>query len=216
MMGDRVVLCFGDSNTFGTPPMANLEDMARFGPDVRWPGVCRAALGPGWTLIEEGHPGRTTVHPDPVSGVWKNGISVLPALLESHWPLDLVVIALGTNDLKMRFQAPPVEIAGGVERLVACVKQSFAGPGGGAPDVLIVCPPPILEAGCLAEIFAGGAERSRRLSGFYRTVAERHGAAFLDAGEVIVSSPLDGVHFDEGEHAKLGRAVAEALRARLG
>lgn len=215
-MGDRVVLCFGDSNTFGTPPMASLEDLDRFAPDVRWPGVCRAALGAGWTLIDEGHPGRTTVHPDPVSGVWKNGISVLPALLESHRPIDLVVISLGTNDLKMRFQVPPVEIAAGVERLVLTVKQSNAGRAGTEPDVLVVCPPPILEAGCLAEIFGGGAEKSRRLSGFYRAVADRHGAGFLDAGDVIVSSPIDGVHFDATEHAKLGRAVADALRARLG
>ncbi len=75
-----------------------------------------------------------------------------------------------------------------------------------------MAPPPILEAGCLAEIFAGGAEKSQRLAGAYAAMAKRHGCGFLDAGEVIVSSPVDGVHFDTDEHGKLGRAVAKAVR----
>ena len=79
------------------------------------------------------------------------------------------------------------------------------------PAVLLVAPPPILEAGCLAEIFEGGAVKSQRLADAYAAIARRHGVGFLDAGEVIVSSPLDGVHFDAAEHGKLGRAVAAAL-----
>lgn len=209
----RTLLCYGDSNTHGTMPMAKLEDMGRYGRDLRWPGVLAAELGAGWQVIEEGHPGRTTVHPDPVSGVHKNGIAVLPAVLESHRPIDLVVLMLGTNDTKARFQVPPVEIAVSIEKLVLAIRQSFCGPEAGAPAVLVVCPPPVLEAGCLAEIFEGGAARSARLAGFLEPIARRQGAAFLDAGKVMVSSPLDGVHFDAAEHGKLGRAVAGAVRA---
>ncbi len=215
-MSERVLLCFGDSNTHGTMPMERLTDMGRFGWPERWPGVAAAALGPDWRVIEEGHPGRTTVHPDPVAGVHKSGVAVLPALLESHRPLDLVVLMLGTNDLKARFQVPPVEIAVSVEKLVLTVLQSFCGPGGGAPAVLVVCPPPVLEAGCLGEIFAGGAAKSARLPGFYAEIAARHGAGFLDAGRVIASSPVDGVHFDAAAQAGLGRAVAAAVRDMMG
>lgn len=215
-MGERVVLCYGDSNTHGTAPMATLEDLGRLGPAERWPGVLAAELGAGWRVIEEGLPGRTTVHPDPVSGAHKSGIAVLPAILESHRPIDLVAIMLGTNDFKARFQVPPVEIADSIERLVLTVRTSFCGPGAGAPDVLAICPPPVLEAGCLAEIFEGGAARSARLAGFLAPVAARRGAGFLDAGEVIASSPLDGVHFDAAEHGRLGRAVAGAVRLRAG
>jgi lysophospholipase L1-like esterase len=138
---------------------------------------------------------------------------VLPAVLESHRPIDLVVLMLGTNDLKVRFQAPPVEIAESVDKLVQMVAQSGCGPGLRAPAVLVVAPPPILEAGCLAEIFAGGAAKSARLAGFYEAVAARRGAGFLDAGRVMASSPIDGVHFDAAEHGKLGRAVAGAVLA---
>lgn len=212
-MGERVVLAYGDSNTHGTMPMASLEDMGRFGPAERWPGVAAAALGEGWRVIEEGLPGRTTVYPDPVSGVHKNGLAVLPAILESHRPLDAVVLMLGTNDLKQRFQVPPVEIGESVGLLLHHIRHSYTGPGLAQPRMLLVAPPPVLEAGCLAEIFAGGAAKSHRLAATYAAIARRHGAAFLDAGAVIASSPLDGVHFDAAEHARLGRAVAEALTA---
>lgn len=212
VVSERVILCYGDSNTHGTAPMADLMAMARFAPDERWPGVLAAELGAGWRVIEEGLPGRTTVHPDPVAGVHKNGIAVLPAALETHRPIDLVVLMLGTNDLKARFMVPPVEIAGSIEKLVLAIRQSFCGPEQAAPAVLVICPPPVLEAGPLAEIFEGGGAKSARLAGYVAEVAARQGAGFLDAGGVIASSPLDGVHFDVAEHAKLGRAVAVAVR----
>lgn len=213
-MSERVVLTYGDSNTHGTMPMAELEEMGRFGPAARWPGVLAAELGGGWRVVEEGLPGRTTVHPDPVSGVHKNGLGVLPAVLESHRPLDWVVIMLGTNDLKQRFQVPVVEIAESVQWLVKAALASGCGPAQTAPRVLLIAPPPVLEAGCLAEIFRGGEEKSRGLGAAYARIAARHEVAFLDAGEVIVSSPLDGVHFDADEHGKLGGAVAKALLDR--
>ena len=209
----RTVLVYGDSNSYGTKPMPTLLAGERFGPEVRWPGVMAAALGEGWRLVEEGLPGRTTVHPDPISGVHKNGLAVLPAVLESHAPIDLVILMLGTNDLKARFGLPPVEIAVGVEKLVRHIRQDFTGPGGAAPALLLVCPPLTIEAGCLAEIFAGAEAKARRLPGFYREVAARWGAAFIDAGEVIGPSALDGVHFEPEAHAALGAAVAEAVKA---
>ncbi|MCU0912864.1 MAG: hydrolase [Rhodobacteraceae bacterium] len=172
----RTVLVYGDSNSHGTAPMPTLLDMRRFGPDERWPGVMAAALGPGWRVIEEALPGRTTVHPDPVSGVHKNGLAVLPAVLESHH-----------------------------------VRQGFTGPGGTAPALLVVCPPPVEEAGCLAEVFEGGAAKSRRLAPYYAEAAARWGAAFFDAGTVIGPSPVDGVHFEAADHRRLGQAIAAVV-----
>ncbi len=204
----RTVLVYGDSNSHGTAPMPTLLDRARYGFDQRWPGVMAGRLGAGWQVIEEALPGRTTVHPDPVSGLHKNGLAVLPAALESHAPIDLVILMLGTNDLKARFALPPVEIAVGVEQLVRHVRQGFCGPEGRAPALLLVCPPPVEEAGCLAEVFAGGAAKSRRLAPFYAEAAARWGAAFLDAGTVIDPSPVDGVHFAADAHRRLGEAIA--------
>ena len=145
---ERTVLLFGDSNTHGTMPMPDLGFSGRFGREERWAGRLAKLLS-GWEVIAEGHPGRTTVHDDPVEGAHRNGLTVLPALLESHKPLDLVVIMLGTNDLKERFSVNAGDIAHSLERLARVVKVSDCGPEGRGPDVLLVAPPPIIEVGCL-------------------------------------------------------------------
>jgi lysophospholipase L1-like esterase len=213
MTVQRTILIFGDSNTHGTTPMARFGQVDRHPPDVRWPGVMAARLGPGWRVVDEGHPGRTTVHDDPVEGEHKNGFRVLPALLESHRPIDVVAIMLGTNDLKARFALPAIDIALSAEKLVLTVRGSNAGPGGAAPQVLLIAPPPILEAGMLAGIFAGGAARSSTLGARMAEAAARQGVPFLDAGSVIAVDPLDGIHCDAAAHVALGAAVA-AMVAR--
>jgi lysophospholipase L1-like esterase len=211
----RTVLCYGDSNTHGTVPMRQILERERFGPDARWPGVMAGALGPGWHVVEAGLPGRTTSLPDPVMGAHINGLAVLPAVLASAAPVDLVVLMLGTNDLKRRFQMPALEIAVCLENLLLAVGQSIAGPGGAAPRRLVVAPAPVTETGCLAEIFEGAERQAPKLAGHYAAVAERHGAEFFDAGGVVAVSPVDGVHLDAGAHAALGRALADAARATL-
>lgn len=212
----KTLLCYGDSNTHGTPPMYEPDEMGRFGPDVRWPGVLAAALGPPWHVIEEGLPGRTTVHDDPIEGVHKNGFAVLPAILETHRPLDAVVLMLGTNDVKARFGVGAGEIAQSAERLAKLILTHQAGPEGRAPALLVVAPPPIGEVGIFADMFAGGARKSRGVAKALRPMAEAHGAAFLDAGTVIRTSDLDGIHFDAAEHAKLGRAIAAEIKRLFG
>ena len=208
----RTILCYGDSNTFGTAPMQHLEDDRRFGHGERWVSVMRQALGAEWWVVEEGLPGRTTVLDDPIEGLYKNGLTYLTPCLESHRPVDVVTISLGTNDLKARFGMPPSDIAAGAGILVETVGKALAGFGQRA-KVLLIAPPPILETGCLGDMFAGGAAKSQAFGTHYKAVAAKLGAGFLDAGSVITSSKIDGIHFDLPEHQKLGQAVAAAVRA---
>jgi len=208
----RTILCYGDSNTYGTAPMQHLEDDRRFGHGERWVSVMRGILGADWWVVEEGLPGRTTVLDDPIEGVYKNGLTYLTPCLESHRPVDLVTIALGTNDLKMRFGMPPSDIAAGAGILIETVRHALAAFGQSA-KVLLIAPPPILEVGCLADMFAGGAAKSQAFAMHYKAVATKLGAAFLDAGGVIGSSKIDGIHFDLPDHRKLGEAVAAAVKA---
>jgi lysophospholipase L1-like esterase len=207
----RTILCYGDSNTFGTAPMQHLEDDRRFGHGERWVSVMREQLGADWWVVEEGLPGRTTVLDDPIEGIYKNGLTYLTPCLESHRPVDIVTISLGTNDLKARFGMPPSDIAAGAGILVETVAKALAAFGQNA-KVLLIAPPPILEVGCLAAMFAGGAAKSQAFATHYQAMATRLGAGFLDAGSVIGSSKVDGIHFDLPEHRKLGEAVAAAVR----
>jgi lysophospholipase L1-like esterase len=206
----KTVLCFGDSNTWGAAPMADLDDRRRFGPEQRWPGIARARLGAGWHVIEEGLPGRTIAHDDPVEGADRNALRYLLPCLNSHAPLDAVVLTLGTNNLKARFGLSADQIATSLHALVEIIAANSR-LDGRPPVLLLVCPAPIVEVGCLGSMFAGGAAKSALLAERYRAIARQHGALFLDAGTVIESSPIDGIHLDEAAHATLGQSIAEIL-----
>lgn len=208
----RTILCYGDSNTYGTPPMADLDDWGRFDRDSRWPGVMAGHLGPGWNVIEEGHPGRTTVHDDPVEGPHRNGLTILPAILESHRPIDLVILKLGTNDLKPRFSATAADIALSLGRLILTIRAFGVGPDGQAPQVLLAAPPPVEEAGCLAAMFEGAAAKSRALGPAIEAEARRKAVALVKAGDVIAVSPRDGIHYEAEAHRRLGQVMAEAVQ----
>ena len=211
----KTILCFGDSNTHGTKPMPTLDGAGRFGHDARWPSVMWRALGQDYEVISEGHPGRTTVHDDPMEGDYRNGLRVLPALLESHKPLDLVILKLGTNDLKHCFHVSPADIAFCLDRLIRLILGFGAGPDGGAPQILVVAPPPILEVGCLAEMFADGAMKSQGLAAAIHAMTSRLDTGFFDAGPVIQVSPLDGIHYEAEAQIALGLAMADAVRNHL-
>lgn len=207
----KTILCFGDSNTWGYEPVA----ANRYGRTVRWAGVLQQELGSDYLIIEEGCNGRTTVWDDPIEG-FKNGKEYLPPCLVSHKPLDLVIIMLGTNDLKKRFSLSAYDIADGAGVLVDIVQKSDTGPDGRPPKVLLLAPPPLAKLTDFAEMFEGAEEKSRRLGQHYQRVALEYGCEFMDTAAVIVSSDLDGIHFAASEHKKLGQAVAARVKEILG
>lgn len=207
----KTVVCYGDSNTWGYNPSTG----ERYGRDKRWAGVLRNELGEGYLVIEEGLNGRTTVWDDPIEG-YKRGKDYLIPCLETHKPIDLVIIMLGTNDLKKRFSLSAFDIAEGAGVLVKIVQQSETGSDGNAPEVLLLAPPPVARLTEFADMFEGAEEKSRKFSQQYRRVAEELGCELLDTAEVIVSSAVDGIHFEVEEHEKLGKAVAVRVQEILG
>jgi lysophospholipase L1-like esterase len=207
----KTVLCYGDSNTWGY----NAADAGRFTPDVRWPGVMRRALGEGYSVIEEGLNGRTTVWDDPIEG-YKNGKEYLIPCLETHRPLDLVIIALGINDLKQRFSVSAWDVAAGAGVLAEMVKKSETGPDGSAPKVLLVAPPVVGRLTAFAEMFEGAQEKSRKLGEHFARVAAERDVALLDSARLVTTTDLDGIHLEPAEHRKLGEALAAEVRAILG
>ncbi|NBO21137.1 MAG: lipolytic enzyme, G-D-S-L [Rhodobacteraceae bacterium] len=207
------ILTFGDSNTHGMAPMTAKGDYRRFAPDVRWPGALRRLKGAD--LIEDGLPGRTAQFPDPVNGAHMDGRPALRMALESHGPLDLLVLMLGTNDIKTRFGATPEMVTAGIAGLIDLALTPVLQARHGGFRVLLICPPPVLEQGPIAGEFIGSHGKSLALPPLYQALAAAHGVGFLDAGRVIGPSPLDGVHYDEAAHAALGQAVATAVTALL-
>lgn len=206
----KVILCYGDSNTWGRNPATQ----ARYDFDERWTGVLQLELGSGYRVIEEGLNGRTTVWTDPVAE-YRNGKHFLVPCLETHRPIDLVILFLGTNDLKRKFSASPYDIGKGMAALVEIVKRSDAGPDGAPPKILMMAPPPVARLSEFAEMFDGAGEKSKKLASHYRQVAAESGCEFLDAAEFVVSSDIDGIHLEQSQHAVLGEALAERVRRIL-
>jgi len=214
----RTILCYGDSNTWGYDPDATSVSPVpiRHAPDVRWTGIAAKELGNDFRLIEEGQNGRTTVHDDPTAWASRNGRAHLPVVLESHKPIDLVVLMLGTNDLKTFLNLPPQDIANGASVLVRIIRESDAGPRGKAPRVLLVCPAAVGDFSALPDLdarLANSREKSLQLPKHYEAVAKQHGVSFINAQDHVTVSPVDGLHFDAANHAKLGQAIAKAVVA---
>ncbi len=205
------ILCYGDLNTWGWNPITQ----ERYNDQTRWTRLLASALGAEYEVIEEGLNGRTTVWDDPIEGFGRNGFSYLLPCLETHCPLDLVIIMVGTNDLKKRFSLTASDIALGAGVLVKAVQQSVAGRAAKAPPVLLLAPPPVGRLTEFAEEFEEAAEKSKKLGDRYRRVAQELGCAFLDTSTVIVSSDVDGIHFDPGEQVKLGHALAGIIQENL-
>jgi lysophospholipase L1-like esterase len=207
----KSILCFGDSNTWGY----NAQTEQRFPYHQRWTGVMGMALGDGFLVIEEGLNGRTTVWDDPVENV-KSGLSYLPTCLKSHKPVDLVILMLGTNDIKARFSQSPYDIAAGVSNLVQVILASQCGVGDHGPEILLVVPPPVDPGELFYDMFKGAREKSFELPKYYARVAEEFSCSLLDCGMILSVDPLDGIHLDVEGHRTLARALGDRVVSILG
>lgn len=208
----RTVLCYGDSNTHGQVPGG--QPLERYGLRQRWPGVLARELGPQWHVIEEGLSGRTTVRDDPIEGPIKNGRTYLRPCLMSHAPLDLVILMLGTNDLKARFGQPASEVAMGIGCLIYDIKELAPGPAGHAPEIMVVSPPAMLDdIKEWDQIFRGAPLKSRELALQFEIIADSLEVHFFDAGSVAACDPRDGFHIGDGAHEALGVALASEVEA---
>lgn len=215
----KTILCFGDSNTWGYDPASMTAPFPRrHGPEVRWTGVLARELGARFKVIEEGQNGRTTVHEDPLN-ICRKGKDYLPACLESHKPLDLVILMLGTNDLKSTFNVPPGEIAAGAGVLARMILASDAGPENRPPQLLLMCPPLVRDLSAMPDLDAKiphGAARSAQFPRHYEAQAMALKCEYFSSQDVVETSPMDGIHLEANEHLKLGQALAEKVQALLG
>jgi len=218
----RTVVCFGDSNTHGASGRLS-EQGCRLPFASRWTTVLQKHLGASVVVIPEGLRGRTTVLDDPhnwtnngsTDQTGANGGRYLLPCLHSHKPIDLVVLGLGCNDLKTRFGLTPTEIAKGCQLLIHAIKTSACGPGGTAPQVVLVSPPLVRLTEAHPDF---GPERERRSAGTiaaYKQLADTEKlGGFVSLTEVPTSE--DGLHFDEASSEKIGAMVAEKVAAVLG
>lgn len=219
----KTILCYGDSNTWGYVPFdvsknTNLT-IKRYSRDIRWPSVLQKKLGENYYIIEEGLNGRTTninYHFDPD----RNGKTYLPSCLYTHAPIDLVILALGGNDLKIYFSRKPEDIREGMAELINIVQLSRYGVGmQEAPKILII-PPPIPhssgeeftdENGIV--LFKGAIDKAKMLVKLYEELAKEKKCYFLDISKDIYPPSIDGLHIDHVGHIKLAEMISKKIKS---
>jgi lysophospholipase L1-like esterase len=210
----KTILAYGDSLTWGH----FAEGGRRHDYADRWPSVLQKALGHDVRVFAEGLNGRTTAYDDHLAACDRNGARLLPTILHTHAPLDLVIIMLGTNDLKPAIAGSANAALKGMSRLVQIVQHHawpFEYP---TPEILLMAPPVICETANedYAANFAGAVEQSKMLATLYRDMADETGCGFFDAGSVAVTSPYDGIHLDAENTRAIGRGIEPIVRMQLG
>ena len=207
------ILCFGDSNNWG----ANPNDGSRYDEDVRWTGVLQRELGEDYRVIEEGYNGRVSVFDDVLEGRL-GGIKYFGPCCDTQSPLDLIILMLGTNDLKARFGVSPRTIAFGFNRYKDALEITPM--YGEKPQVLLVSPilidPAYKNHPLFHDMFGEEAtEKSMALAEAYKEVADANGWEFFNAAEHAAATQVDGVHMEEEGHQSLGVALARKVKTIL-
>ncbi|MEM7302887.1 MAG: GDSL-type esterase/lipase family protein [Pseudomonadota bacterium] len=210
----KTIVCFGDSNTWGLMPYDQLTDVPqRFPKEERWTTIMSRALGDDVDVIAEGLSGRTTVFDDHIEGVFRNGSRAILSAIESHSPIDLLIIMLGTNDFKTQFAHTAFISARGVLTLVQQVQGHYIH-SVATPEILIVTPATASEA-AEVEMWGDITQRSVNHAEYLSQVADRTGCFHFDANEVAQVGP-DGIHLSREAHAGLGQAMATRVQDILG
>jgi lysophospholipase L1-like esterase len=208
----KTVLCYGDSNTWGQNPVNAAQ---RRPANIRWTGVLQRKLGDGYTVIEEGLSGRTT-DLDYATKPGRNGRTYLEPCLDSHAPLDYVVLMLGINDLKIEFNRSAEEIAHAIHGLVGLIQEKTVEYGGTSAKVVLTSPiyidgnAPRIKEWYGAYYNEESLKKSCELAGFLQKVAEDTNCYFVDAAQVATAGE-DGIHLDEKSHQALGDFLAQQI-----
>lgn len=211
----KTILAYGDSLTYGANPQTGGP---RHAYEDRWPTALERGLGGAARVIAEGLGGRTTAFDDFSSVADRNGVRVLPTLLDSHKPLDLVIIMLGTNDLKIYLNGTAFGAAMGVKRLMQIVRQHPYDVGQPVPQVVIVAPPLTVETDHvdLHPMFSPRADEAKLFDYYYSRIARDLGAGYFNAASVATADKRDGVHLDEANTRAIGDGLVPVVKSMLG
>ena len=215
----RRIVCYGDSNTWGFVPGTG----ARYDENTRWTALLQKQLGADYQVVEEGVNARLTGFDDPYRD-YLNGVKGLSYSLMASKPIDLLIISLGTNDLKV---TNVVESQKGLKVLLnkavnAAAHMDVLTPGdqvfSGETKILVISPIHLgvaIDTDFPDSAFCGKYRDSLRFAELYKPVCDLFGVEFMDAAEVAGPSSVDCVHMEPESHKALADAVAIKVKEMM-
>lgn len=200
------ILCFGDSNTWGYIPGTKAE---RYPTDIRWTGVLQNLLGNNYEIIEEGLNSRTIKENDNRPG--KEGriaMDYIIPCLDTHNPLDYILIMLGSNELKSEFNLSAKDIGDNLKSLIQVIQFRTKA------EIIIIVPPILnenTEYAMTNNKYVGAYEKSLEFKKVYVDIAKELGLKIVDVQDKMIVG-VDGAHITEESHSMLAGAICNVIK----
>lgn len=206
----KTIVCYGDSNTWGAVPASITNE--RYSREIRWPGALQLLLGNDYEVINEGLCGRTLVAHD-LAKPYRTGIAHLQSILRTTDPCALIIIMLGTNDIKSIYTLEPVDIVLHLEQTIRLIQaeSSFLQIN---PKILVICPPRPVEPTKrkIDERMTRWPEFFAVLPDGFREIARKYDCYYLNAGDIVTSSTIDGYHLEPEAHTTLAKEINKIIK----
>ena len=213
-MKEKTILCYGDSNTWGFVPGSYVKEtdfVERFSRGERWPNILQALLDDSYEVISEGLNGRTTNIDDP-DMCSRNGLSSLQMILDTHEPLDLVILLLGANDCKVHLSRTAEDISKGIDELCEIISKSVCGVDlMSAPKIVLVTYPLPPHENGFEGGFLGAIDKIKQLNQYILSICEQNDYLLFDAASYISLSTEDGIHLDAEGHQLLAQKLYDLI-----
>ncbi|MEI7579799.1 MAG: GDSL-type esterase/lipase family protein [bacterium] len=204
------ILCYGDSNTWGSVPLSDL----RYSDQVRWPKILQKTLGDSFDVIEQGLGGRTIAFDDQegeMLGLELNGFKLLERIIVSQLPLEYVIVMLGTNDVKVKFNASVEMIIANLKLMINTIKQSADyldhNPQIVVSSIAAIHP----QVNLLCDDFLGREGIVREINSKIKNLAVTEKIHFFDGFAYTQEASADGLHFTKQSHIAFGENLSKKI-----
>lgn len=199
----KKILCFGDSNTYGYNP----TDGSRYDKNTRWTGVLSALLCKNFEIIEAGLNNRCCFSINSISDEF-TGTKIISKYLELN--PDIVILAIGINDLQLFYNPTYEEIKNGISKLVSIVKNELI-----SAEVILLAPPrltnDVLFGNFSHQFDNSSIEKSLQIQDIYKNIAIKTNISFINLDEIIQVSKKDGLHFEPDAHKKIADVIYQKI-----
>ena len=201
----KKILCYGDSNTFGLNP----SNFTQYDEDIRWSGILTSNLSDKFEVIVDGLNNRNGFVNNP-DGFEYSAQRHFPKIIAKFKDnLDILILAVGTNDLQFQYDISFGTIEKGLENLISTAVEKSA-------NHIILIPPVILNENILNGFFKNqfnktSIEKSKKIGKSYRKLAKLYNCKIFDINEFATPSDIDGLHYSEISHKIIAEKLTEFI-----